>query len=208
MNRYIIFVISLVLLQSCKERNPLLSLYVFSIDDIYVNYYIDINSDSTMIVTKGMETDTVRYLMLDGGEFKQNVDMFISHIEYPNSIYIESDSCYHQLPYKKRERKIAFLNNMKMSKIKQLICQLNHTCPKEPFINEKDENNHMKQKNIRHWHWKSYGVIMMTGEKTFKFWYDDMSKEEQQLFEYIKRISPMKIEPIVDTIGCLGGHRL
>ena len=48
----------------------------------------------------------------------------------------------------------------------------------------------------------------MTGEKTFKFWYDDMSKEEQQLFEYIKRISPMKIEPIVDTIGCLGGHRL
>ena len=102
MNRYIIFVISLVLLQSCKERNPLLSLYVFSIDDIYVNYYIDINRDSTMIVTNGMETDTVRYLMLDGGEFKQNVDMFISHIEYPNSIYIESDSCYHQLPYKKR----------------------------------------------------------------------------------------------------------
>ncbi len=205
MKKYIIFTFCVILLQACKEKEALLSTYVFSMDTQYVNYYIDICSNGLMNVTMGMETDTVRVLMEEGGEFQQDENMFISHEEYPETVYFYKDTSYITKPYKKEKHSIM-LNNDQITKIKVLITQLNRTQPKDPFVDKKDETHQLKQKNI--WHWESYGVIMMTGKKTFKFWYDDMSKEEQQLYEYIKIISPMKIEPVIDKHSCLGGHRL
>lgn len=189
------FVISfffLYAISSCvQDSSPRLicACYVFA-PKWETNYYIEIFNNKKIRTSYGLATDSIYHVIYENKDFEYKKSLFLSEQVFTHHQYdsISKKWLEHSGPTYKE----TIIPDCDYENLVTLLKKLSSYSP-ENQCSKDYKNNEIK--------YYTAGIVLMHDTRSYVFWNEKKSNIEYKVFELIKAISPIPIEPDLSVDG-------